>query len=59
VYLNNKILLSNDTVKGTNWYLAADLEKIEILKKIWEWAEERLTTEEKKEELLLATDDTE
>jgi len=36
--------------------LAAKEHNLEILKKVWEWAEEKLTTEEIKYKFLLGTD---
>ena len=38
------------------WYLAADGCISDYLQKLWEWAKEKLTTEEITNELVLATD---
>jgi hypothetical protein len=40
----------------TVWHEAAFGGELDVRQKIWEWAEERLTTEEIKNELLLGTD---
>ena len=40
----------------TAWHWAAENGNLEILHKIREWAEEKLTTEEKNNKLLLGTD---
>ena len=37
--------------------MAAEQGRLGILQKVWEWANEKLTTEEIKNELLLATDE--
>ena len=36
--------------------MAADMGRLEILQKLWEWANEKLATEEINNNLLLATD---
>jgi len=41
---------------GTVWQVAALLGNLEILQKLWEWAKEKLTTEEINNTLLLGTD---
>jgi len=40
----------------TAWHWAAYRGKIDILPQVWEWAEEKLTTEDNSNKLLLATD---
>ena len=51
----NELLLGNEKRRETAWYLAAESGNIEVIKKIWEWAQEKLTTEEIKNKLLLCT----
>ena len=38
------------------WHIAAYRGNVDVMQKIWEWAKERLTTEEIKNEMLLRTD---
>jgi len=40
----------------TVWHVAAFLGNLKVIEKLWEWAEEKLTTEEIKNKLLLGTD---
>jgi ankyrin repeat protein len=40
----------------TAWHWAACNGKLDVLLKVWNWAEEKLTTEELNNKLLLATD---
>jgi hypothetical protein len=42
------LLLATDQEKLTAWQAAARGDRLEILKKIWDLAEEKLTTEEVK-----------
>jgi len=51
------LLLGTDSKGNTAWHLAAKRGDLEKLKKVWEWAEEKLTTEEINNKLLLGTDD--
>jgi hypothetical protein len=53
----NKMLLGNDKNRDTVWKLAAERGNIEVIKKIWEWAQGKLTTREIKNKLLLGIDD--
>jgi len=48
--------LGTDNEGRTVWHVAAACRKLEILQKIWEWAKEKLTTEEINNKLLLGTD---
>jgi len=43
----------------TSWHRAACDGNLDILLKIWEWSQEKLTTEEINTKLLLATDNEE
>jgi hypothetical protein len=53
----NKILLGKDKRRENAWIVATERGNIEVIKKIWEWAQEKLTTEEIKNEILLRKDD--
>jgi hypothetical protein len=44
--LHNKLLLGADKEGWTAWHLAAQWGESENLQKYWEWAKEKLTTEE-------------
>ena len=50
------MLLGTDCEGRTVCHVAAEEGKPEILHKVWEWAKEKLTTEEINNNLLLATD---
>jgi hypothetical protein len=50
------MLLRTDHEGRTAWHLAAYRGKLDVMKKMWGWAKERLTTEEIKNEVLLRTD---
>ena len=50
------MLLSTDGVERTTWHIVVSQGKLDIMQKIWEWATEKLTTEEMKNEMLLRTD---
>jgi hypothetical protein len=51
------MLLRTDREGKTTWQLAAYSGNLDIMQKIWEWAKEKLTTEEIKKDMLLRTDD--
>jgi hypothetical protein len=51
-----RLLLGKGELKRTAWYMAAVRGELDVLEKIWEFANENLTTEEMKNKLLLATD---
>jgi len=53
----NKLLLGKVEGSGNTWNVAAERGNIEVIKKIWRWAEEKMTEHERKNELLLGTDD--
>jgi ankyrin repeat protein len=40
----------------TAWHLAVGESNVQLLRKKWEWVEEKLTTEEVNNKLLLGTD---
>jgi len=40
------LLLGTDERGWTAWHLAAENGNLELLHKLWEWAQEKLTTEE-------------
>ena len=40
------MLLATDNDEKTAWQLAAMRGKLELLQNLWEWAKEKLTTEE-------------
>jgi len=40
----------------TGWHWAVQCGSLEVLKKVWEWAEKNLTSEEVNNKLLLGTD---
>jgi len=46
------LLLGTDSEGRTAWQLATEEGNLDIFKKVWEWAEEKLTTEEIKNKLL-------
>ena len=50
------MLLATDIEGRTILHVAAECGGEEILQSVWEWAKEKLTTEEIKNKLLLATD---
>jgi len=50
------LLLGTDNKGRTACYRAAEWGRLENLQILWEWAEEKLTTEEIKYKLLLGTD---
>ena len=52
----NEMLLRTDNDGMTGWHEAAFGGELDLMLKIWEWAKERLTTEEIKNEILLRTD---
>ena len=49
-----KLLLKRDEEGLTAWHTAVFCDSVQVLEKIWEWAEKELTAEELKNELLLA-----
>jgi ankyrin repeat protein len=50
-------MLLRANLEGRNaWHLAAYSGEQYVMQKIWDWAEEKLTTEEKRNEMLLRTD---
>jgi hypothetical protein len=51
-----ELLLGKDKMRETAWNLAAERDNVEVIQKIWEWSQEKLTTEEIKNNLLLRTD---
>ena len=53
---DNKLLLATDNSRMTTWQWAAYKGELDIMLQSWEWAEEKLTTEEIKNKLLFATD---
>jgi ankyrin repeat protein len=57
VEINTEELLLAETKKGhTALHLAAEMNKVETLKKLWLWAEEtQINSKEMKKKLLLAT----
>jgi ankyrin repeat protein len=55
-YTARSLLTKQDRRKRTAWFIAAQWGKVESLQRIWDWAKDNLTTEEKKVEFLLATD---
>jgi len=44
--IENKILLGTDCEGMSAWHWAAKNGNLEVLTNVWEWAEEKLTTEE-------------
>jgi len=50
------LLLGTEKEGRTSWHCAANWSNSEILEKLWEWAKQKLTTEEIKNKLLLGTD---
>jgi quinol monooxygenase YgiN len=50
------LLLGTDNDGRTAWHLAPERGHSDLLHKIWEWAEEKLTAEEMNNKLLLGTD---
>ena len=50
------MLLCKDDGETTAWHFAAHWGELDLMQKIWELAEEKLTTEEIKNEILLRTD---
>jgi len=54
--VKSKFLLGTDIAGMTAWHCAAALGNLEKLQKIYECAEEKLTTEELKSQFLLGTD---
>jgi hypothetical protein len=52
-----QLLLAQDDEAKTAWFVATERGNLQVLKKLWEWANEKLTTEEINSDLLLATDD--
>ena len=42
--VNNKILLGTDNMGRTAWHLAAKNSNLEVLYKIWKWAEGNVAT---------------
>jgi len=50
------LLLTTENAGMTACHRAACNGKLDILLQVWEWAEEKLTTEQKNNKLLLATD---
>jgi ankyrin repeat protein len=57
--LINEFLLAKDDRKMTAWHVAAERGNWQALEKMWEWAKEKLTTEELNTKLLLAKDNRE
>jgi len=51
----NELLLKQDDKRQTAWYKAAVMGNMQVLDRLWEWAKKVLTTQELKNELLLAT----
>jgi hypothetical protein len=51
-----RLLLAQDDNTPTAWHLAAVCGNIQVLQKLWEWAKEKLTTEDLNNKLLLAKD---
>jgi endo-1,4-beta-D-glucanase Y len=51
-----ELLLGKDKRRETAWNLAAEKGNVEVMQKIWEWAEEKLTREEIKNNLLSHND---
>jgi hypothetical protein len=51
-----RLLLAQDNNTQTAWHLAAVCGNIQVLQKLWEWAKEKLTTEDLNNKLLLAKD---
>ena len=50
------MLLGTEKEGRTSWHCAANWSNSEILEKLWEWAKQKLTTEEVNNKLLLGTD---
>jgi len=50
------MLLSTDNEGQTVWQLAACGGKLEVMQKIWEWDQEKLTTQEINNTFLMARD---
>jgi len=50
----NEILLAEDEERFTAWHIAVKCNHIQVLEKLWEWAEKKLRAEEIKYNLLLA-----
>jgi len=40
------LLLDTDSMGRTAWYLAEENGNVQVLHKLWDWAEKKLTTEE-------------
>ena len=54
--VNIILLLGTDSEGKTAWHLAAEWGNLDTLQKVWEYAEEKLTTQEKNNNLLLGTE---
>jgi SRSO17 transposase len=54
--IRNEILLRTDNKGRTTWHPAAYSGKQVAMLKIWDWAKEKLTTDEIRNEMLLHTD---
>ena len=50
--LNNKLLLAKVDRKQTVWHYATLCDKVQLLGRIWKWAQEKLTPEEVNNNLL-------
>lgn len=44
--IKNKLMLNHTDMGDTVLHTAAECGNVELLQKLWEWAKERLTTEE-------------
>jgi len=50
------LLLGTDKDEMTAWHCAAKWSNSEIFEKLWEWAKDKLTTEDINNKMLLGTD---
>jgi len=50
------MLFVTDSNGRTAWHLAAENGNVQVLHKLWEWVEKKLTREEINNKLLLGTD---
>ena len=55
--INNNLLLATDDEGRTVFYVAANSGRIEVLKEVCEWTNNKVTTEGISKQLLLATHD--
>lgn len=47
-------MLAKDDTERIAWHVAAKMGHVDVLKKLWAWAKERLTTDELQQKLFLA-----